>query len=316
MNFKTFLVTCVFSALSSFATNPMWTTPSKVHVSAFAVNDYSYYLPNTLRSLQRTIHHKNFFIDSLFAELDEHYPGKSKYVPYDYEDSSATFLNYKSAFTYNTEFVFFSGHGDQQKIFLYDHPITISKGCVGDSCYMYDWGKVYGGDTRWVIFDACEVLNVNKGGMLHLPLSATTVDYAKVDTLRTAFYGVHAMLGYYSLSWEDSIPSGGSVYGSENLYRYFAANFIEDNETIWDSFNMANANIYNEFDEYYWTYEGRHKSGLKPAIAFLRGYDENGYYHDTSIERFNYTFNQPIHITGTLELYVMYDEYGTPAFYP
>ena len=30
MNFKTFLVTCVFSALSSFATNPTWTTPSKV----------------------------------------------------------------------------------------------------------------------------------------------------------------------------------------------------------------------------------------------------------------------------------------------
>jgi len=92
MNFKTFLVTCVFSTLSSFATNPTWTTPSKVHVSAFAVNDYSHYSSDA--SLQRTILHKNFFIDSLFAELDVHYPGKSKYVSYDYEDSSATFLNY------------------------------------------------------------------------------------------------------------------------------------------------------------------------------------------------------------------------------
>lgn len=119
MNIKTFLFTCVFFVLYSFATNPTWTTPSKVHVSAFAVNDYSYYLPNTLRSLQRTIHHKNFFIDSLFAEVSVHYPGKSTYVPYDYEDTSATFLNYKSAFTYNTEFVFFSGHGGPQKICLY-----------------------------------------------------------------------------------------------------------------------------------------------------------------------------------------------------
>jgi hypothetical protein len=179
---------------------------------------------------------------------------------------------------------------------------------------MYNWGKVYGGDTRWVIFDACEVLNVNKDNMLHLPLSSTSIDVAKVDTLRTAFHGVHAMLGYYSLSWEDSIPFVGGVYGSENLYKYFAEYFIEDNETIWDSFNMANDYLYNVFDAYYLIANNDHQMGLKPAIAFLRGYDENGYYHDTSIERFNYTFNQPIHITGTLELYVMYDEYGTPAF--
>ena len=314
MNFKIILFTCVFFIVSSFAANPTWTTPNKVGVSAFAVSDYSNYSPSA--NLHRTILHKNTFIDSLFAELTENYPGKTKYVAYNYEDTAATFSNYKGAFTYHSEFLFFSGHGDQQKIFLYDHPITISKGCVGDTCYIYNYGKVYGGDTRWIIFDACLVLNVNKANMLHLPLSATTVDLVKVDTLRTAFYGVHAMLGYYSLSWEDSIPSGGGFYGSENLYSFFSTNFIEDNETIWDSFNMANASLYNVFDFYYMVTYNVHEMGLKPAIAFLRGYDENGYYHDTSIERFNYTFNQPIQITGTLELYVMYDEYGTPEFYP
>ena len=91
MYLKKILFVCFFFAVSSFATNPTWTTPSKVHVSAFAVNDYSHHLPNSLNPLHRTILHKNVFIDSLFAELDEHYPGKSKYVPYDYEDSSATF---------------------------------------------------------------------------------------------------------------------------------------------------------------------------------------------------------------------------------
>ncbi len=315
MNFKTFLFACTFIVACSFATGPTWTAPNKVGVSAFAVNDYSNHLPDTLRTLHRTIFHKNTFIDSLFAELTENYPGKTKYVAYNYEDSSATFSNYKGAYTYHSEFLFFSGHGDQQEICLYDHSMTVSKGCVGDTCYIYHYGKVYGGDTRWVIFDACLVLNVNKYNMRHLPLSATTVDLAKVDTLRTAFYGVHAMLGYYSISWESSIPSGGGVYGSENLYSFFATNFIEDNETIWDSFNMANASLYNIFDFYYMVTYNEHKKGLKPAIAFLRGYDENGYYHDTSIERFNYTFDQPIQITGTLELYIMYDEYGIPDFY-
>ena len=93
MYLKKILFVCFFFAVSSFATNPTWTTPSKVHVSAFVINDYSHN-PDSLRSLHRTILHKNFFIDSLFAELSEHYPGKSTYVPYDYEDSSATFLNY------------------------------------------------------------------------------------------------------------------------------------------------------------------------------------------------------------------------------
>ena len=314
MNIKTFLFACTVIVACSFAANPTWTTPNKVGVSAFAVNDYSH-SSVSLGSLDRAILHKNTFIDSLFSELTENYPGKTKYVAYNYEDTAATFSNYKSAFTYHSEFLFFSGHGNQQEIYLYDHPITISKGCVGDTCYTYHYGKVYGGDTRWIIFDACLVLNVNKDDMLHLPLTATTVDFAKVDTLRTAFYGVHAMLGYYSLSWEDSIPAGGGFYGTENLYNFFATNFIEDNETIWDAFNMANAILYNVFDFYYMATVDEHADGLKPAIAFLRGYDENGYYHDTSIERFNYTFNQPIQITGTLELYVMYDEYGTPEFY-
>ncbi|MDY6329946.1 MAG: hypothetical protein SPL52_00420 [Fibrobacter sp.] len=307
------LLLCVLASIS-LATTPAWTTPSKVGVSAFAVNDYTNYYVS-LNSLSRCIYHKNTFIDSLFAELTENYPGKTKYVAYNYEDSLASFVNYKSAFTYHSEFLFFSGHGNQQTICLSDHPMTVSEGCVGDNCYMYAWGKVYGGDTRWVIFDACLVLNVNKYNKKHLPISVDNVDLNKVDALRTAFYGVHAMLGFYSLSWEYAFWSNGQLHGSENLYKYFSTYFIEDGETIWDSFDMANASLYNEFDTYYLATFNEHILGLKPAVAFLRGYDSNGYYHDTSAERFDYTFNQPIQITGTLELFVMYDEYGTPEFY-
>ena len=62
---------------------------------------------------------------------------------------------------------------------------------------------MYGGDTRWVILDACLTLNVNKDDRLEYPLSADIVDLSKVDKLRDAFVGVHAILGFYSLSWED-----------------------------------------------------------------------------------------------------------------
>lgn len=53
MNFKIILFTCVFFIVSSFAANPTWTTPNKVGVSAFAVNDYSNYSPPV--NLYRTI---------------------------------------------------------------------------------------------------------------------------------------------------------------------------------------------------------------------------------------------------------------------
>ena len=53
MNFKIILFTCVFFIVSSFAANPTWTTPNKVGVSAFAVNDYSNYSPPA--NLYRTI---------------------------------------------------------------------------------------------------------------------------------------------------------------------------------------------------------------------------------------------------------------------
>lgn len=53
MNIKTFLFACTVIVACSFAANPTWTTPNKVGVSAFAVNDYSNYSPPV--NLYRTI---------------------------------------------------------------------------------------------------------------------------------------------------------------------------------------------------------------------------------------------------------------------
>ena len=63
------IISCAF-VVCLYATQPIWTRPSKVHVSAFAVNDYSNYPPAVASSLSRSIITKNTFVASLFSELD------------------------------------------------------------------------------------------------------------------------------------------------------------------------------------------------------------------------------------------------------
>lgn len=309
------LIVCVFLACACAAT-PTWTTPTKVHVSAFAVNDYSNYSPSVAPSLSRSVITKDTFIASLFSELNDYYPGLSRCTPYNYNDSNVTVCSYKGALTYHSEFVFFAGHGHQQRIVMHDLPMKVYEGCAGDTCSALNYGKVYGGNTRWVIFNSCLTLNVNKSNMLSYPLTLESVDLSRVDTLRTVFHGVHAILGYYALTWarEFPIPYYNEIIATENLYKFFAKNFISYNETIWDSFVMANMSVYYQFVEVLSDYGLDGPAGLKPAIAFLRGYDENGVYHDTSLELFNHTYNQPININGSLELFIMYYELGEPLY--
>lgn len=313
MKEKLIIFAALLLAIAVYAASPTWTTPSKVAVAAFAVDEYSKYYKTGLRtkSLKRSIYHRDMFIDSLFAKVGRKYPGKRAFTTYKLWNSEARKEDYGEALLYRSEFVFFSGHGDQQKICLYDYPINISRGCGRDVCPNDEGGKVYGGDIRWVILDACLTLNVNKSDKLEYPLTVGTVDFSKVDKLREVFVGVHAILGFYSLSWEDyryRLSTPQVFARSEDLYKYFTKYFIEDDETIWDSFNMASADIVRDFS----SFNGK---GLKPAIAFLRGHDKEGRYHDTSQERFNHTFNQPIQINGDLELFVMYDEHGDPEYY-
>lgn len=303
MKFISFVYAFVFFFAYSYADTPTWTTPSSANVMAFAVNDYSHYY-YSLSSLSRSILHKNAFVDSLFSALNIWYPSISKVATHR-EDSTATRDNYRNPLTYFTQFVFFSGHGNQQRLSLYDYPVNVSSGCGSPTCPDDQYGKVYNGATRWAFFDACLVLNVNQSDKLSLPLTVQTIDFSKVDKLRSSFAGVHALLSFYSNSWEKQLEIAGQMHYSEDLYKYFVYYFIEEGETIWDSFDMANSDLVVAFNYY---------RGLKPAIAFLMGNDADNNYHDTSIERFDYTFNQPILINGTLELYVMYSEYGTPSY--
>jgi hypothetical protein len=305
MGNKIFLLFWLFCSICIFAGEPAWTSPRKVHVSAFAVD---YYYNEWADSLPKSVAHKNAFISYLFSALERKYPQKNKYVPYNFDNEQATVNSYIAAQLYHSEFVFFAGHGNQQAIALYDNIVNLNDGCGYDVCPPNGYGKVYGGDIRWVVLSACLTLNVNQTDKLAYPLSLESIDYSKVNKLRSVFHGAHAILGYYALGWQSV-----NLRGSEDIYRYFVQYFIDDGESIWDAYNYANASLYRDFEEYY-SYYGMVPYGLKPAIAFLRGFDENGVYHDTSNERFDYTYNRPIEITGSLEMFIMYNEYGTPIY--
>lgn len=318
MKRKLFLFVLVPFVSAVFATDPTWTTPSKVAVATFHVNNYSNYYHSGVDNLYRAHLHRNMFYNTLSSKIQQKYPGKNVFPTYHCPDGGSNNIcpnvsknDYRDAQLYHSEFVFFSGHGNQQQIYLSDYPINLSSGCGHDNCADDQCGKIYGGDIRWVVLDACLTLNVNFDGQLDLPLTAETVDLSKVDKLREVFGGVHAVLGFYSTTWEDYRVYyslyGNPVRETENMYFYFANYFIDEEETIWDSFNLASADIVDDFS----IFDNR---GLMPAIAFLRGYDADGRYHDTSMERFNHTFNQPIQINGTLELFVMYDIHGEPEF--
>ena len=305
-----FVALCLIMPI--FAVNPTWTTPSKVAVAAFAVEKYKHvYYPYNLKDLNRSRRHKTMFIETLFSRVRAKYPGKRVFTTYNLSDIDATKEAYGEALLYRSEFVFFSGHGDQQKICLCDYPINVSGGCGRDVCPLDEGGKFYGGETRWVIFDACLTLNINKEGRLHRTLSDDDVDISKYYKIKDVFAGAHAILGFYSLSWEDAYgnPVQGKWVRSEDLWDYFTKYFIEDGETIWASFSMASADVVDDFRTV-------NRKGLAPAIAFLRGYDNQGRYHDTSMERFDHTFNQPISMDGNMQFFLMYVEHGEPDYYP
>ena len=324
-----------FLAVDLFAA-PVWGTPPKVKVTTFAVDNYQVYrdkhhiAEDNLVSLNRSSFHERMFVDTLFKLIKNKYPNvKTSKDPKSKIESSATAKAWKDADFKQSQIVFFAGHGNQQELLLHDYSVKLRARCCcnrGDaacfaasglnssaicpnneySCPNDEYGKVFGGETRWVILDACLTLNVNNSEDLDEPLSLDYIDFSRVNTLRTVFTGVHAILGFYSLAWKGSIKKNGNIWGTEILYERFATNFIEKKETIWNAFSKACGYFVDVFGD---------RKGLKPAIAFLRGYDKNGVYHDTSTETFERTYNKPIYVEGSLELYIMYEEYGEPKYF-
>ncbi len=125
---------------------------------------------------------------------------------------------------------FFAGHGNQQKLFFYDQS------------FEFDNTKRFGEFTRWVIFDACLVLNVNKRNYMSESFSSRTIDANRFARINQLFNGVHSILGNYGLGWQGNIKKhwySSARWRTEDIYEYFSKYFIEEGDAIWDAYTSA-----------------------------------------------------------------------------
>ncbi|MCQ2966900.1 MAG: hypothetical protein MJ250_09240 [Alphaproteobacteria bacterium] len=283
---------------------------NRLHISTYAVDDCSV-IRQTLDPKAEDLGSTRYayaFVKYMFESVKKKYPTINTAVPYDRKNKNASTYNFRNDFLSKSDVVYFSGHGNQQFLAFYDGILKSSQ-------------RPLGGDIRWAIFDACLYLNVNKEKFLDKPLTTETIDFSKVDELRKVFNGVHAVLGNYAKGRQYYNTTGDSeddleliknnhkdasiLLGAAGMYEFFAKYFIEEGRTIWDAYRLTVENMYKKFFS---------NSGFKPAIAFLRGYDKNGEYHDTSVETFEHVYKAPLKPEAGLELFVMYETYGKPKF--
>lgn len=278
-----------------------WYPITMLKISSAAINDYSRLgAPN----LKRSIFAKNAFVKYMTDSYKKRYPDYQVIQPYVFENSNATVANYSGAQLYHSNIVFFSGHGDQHALAFYDQGANVGY-------------KAYGGDIKWVFIDACNVLNVNKSDKMDKGPGDSYRDPQKFNKLKEAFIGVHAILGYYSLSWE--YPDNSNVNASKNSelrFKYFAKYFIEEDQTIWTAYKKAHKKYFDEVDAVYYADWGEHL-GYEPAIAYIKGTDQYGRQHDGSTEKISSTYEvamDPRQSGRNYSVKFYTQKYGTPEY--
>lgn len=258
--------------------------PPAFGISAYAVNDYSHISNVKAKNLSRSIAHKNKFINKFTDAIGLKYPSVQTKVRHDREDASATSSNFISDNTDKSEFVFFAGHGQQQTLAFYDKSLKLSNGV-----------KSFGGNTRWVLFDACLVLNVNKTDFISQEYDKKkTQDPYRVLDVFGWFNGVHVILGNYALGWQGTIKKhwySSARWRTEDVYSYFSEKFIEDGEPIVDAYFASIKKVYNNFSTGI--------TGYKVAAWYFYGVKKNGDVLDMSKEKFKSTYNAPVSFTET-----------------
>ncbi|MDR2593266.1 MAG: DUF6345 domain-containing protein [Fibromonadaceae bacterium] len=272
----------LFMAVMCSALTP-WGVPNYVDIAAYAVNDYSQYRIHNnprLYDLSRSIKHKNAFINQLQNKLNAKYPNVSSTLRYNRENSTATRANFLNDNTNLSEFVFFSGHGDYNSLYLYESVLQATAPNVT---------KTFGDYTRWVIFDACLTLNAS-------PLYLAS----------WLFDGAHVILGNRSITYEFPNSSNPAGY-SENIFNVFTTRFVTNGEAIWSSY-------YNAVRETVYIVGGY---GVEPAIAFLAGNADNGKAVNFSEEKLQNVYNGPFNYKyGATNLTINWrsQTYGKPEY--
>ena len=285
--------------------------PQSISFSTYAINDYSHF-ESTLGSLKRSIAHKNRFVEKMTDEIIDKYPSTSISKNHNRENSAATASRFLSDNTDQSDFVFFAGHGNQQILAFYDYALSFANG-----------NKKFGGNTKWVIIDACLFLNANKTNQLSSDPSnnSSVIDNARLTNIKKMFNGVHAILSYHSKTSGGNIKKhwySSAQWRTEDKYNHFAKYFIRDGRGLWDAYSAA---IYKHYDDFVnnhavgWTTD---ITGYRSAIAYFYGDFNNGNVIDMSLETYNSTYNAPITTSSYnfkfVDIKMAYSKAGTPKY--
>ncbi len=271
------------------AQNVTLSPPPQIFISAYAIEDYSNH--PTASDLGWSIGHKNKFVNKMTDAISSKYPSIPVVVKYDRENSTATTSNFLKDNTNNTEFVLFVGHGNQQYLSFYNSSLFLNKGI-----------KKFGGNTYWVIFDACLVLNVNKASHLSEEVTETSLDSNRLANIYALFDGVHSIMGNYALGYQGSIKKhwySSARWRTEDIYYYFATNFIKEGETIWDAYSDAVKKVYKNFHNNAALGYSTNLPGFEPAMWYFYGTYPSGKVLDMSQEKFALTYNAPVKLNSS-----------------
>lgn len=257
------LLTCISYAVDSNA-------PTKFSIAVFAIQTYDIN-PNTGRTWQSTLNTapENFSkaLNGGFSTLL-----KSKYgiiadtISFlDNQVTRSAFINASK----NYNFVFYSGHGNQNRITMWQYDKRIKS---------EDTDHAFGNKTYWAMLLSCQVLlnnvNFNQEGW---------------------FNGLHSLLGYGSLVSDYPKKTKKVSCGFLNLatctkvvaepfyvQRDFVTNWISEKQGIWDAYLNS---------VYKWMYLQGY--GVEPKIAYRIG-TVDGVPFDAWNEKFASSYQKPI----------------------
>ncbi len=237
--------------------------PSKFSIVTFAISQYEDDWQNQLPVAKDAA---NALVNSFKDNLQKKYSSKVTFSNKQYENNQVTRSRFKSSETDNYNFVFYTGHGNVNRITMFP---------VNERIRNTD--KSFKGKTYWVMLNSCLVFKNGEANQ------------------EPWFNGVHSILGYSSLSWGYKkykhyyrcgfLNIGQCSYSRASYYveRDFATNWIREKQGIWESYKNA---------VFKWIYkEGG--IGVEPKIVYRYGYVD-GKFFDPWEETFENSIQKPV----------------------
>jgi len=305
---RTITTLLLLATVTTFANEVYVRAPQNIRFATYAIDSYT---NGVHEPLSRSITEKNRFVSSLTYAIQNKYPSTAISHIINRENEKATAENFLKKDKVNqAEMVLFVGHGNQQVLAFDDKDVNLQPSTVK-----------FGENTKWVVLEACQALNVNK--LEHIGESISdpnNINSAKLNNLKGLFNGVHAILGHYAKTFQWMARKSWfstAYWRTEDKFDYFAQNFITEGMGIWDAYSSAMRKMYNNFEAHRSTGTTNKIKGLRPAIAYFKKTFPNGSVLDMSQETFASTYDAPIYPTAgsTSTILIKTLTLGNPQYY-